>query len=212
VIQLRFVASPDRWVGEACSQYSAYVKIHGIRYSSDTDGMSHFVEITTAGKEQALGIRKSLSKMKEVVNLDIAELTADRLLGVVTSKECMICSAIVDVDASCFISSAATEDDCTVGYKLLLGSEDVPVVINRLSKTGAEYKLAEISDISSFRGLTPKQEKTLRIALQQGFYDFPRRISNDELAEKLGIKPSTLSEILRRAERKVVGRYFEESE
>ncbi len=212
MIQLRFLATPDRWVGEACTQCSAYVKILGIRYAQDKHGMSHFVEINTEGGDQTDEVRRRISGMKEVLSLDVTEVASNRLLGVVISNDCKICSAITDVDASCFISTAATEEDCSVGYRLLLSSEDIPVIMNRLSKTGAEYKIAEISAVSSIRGLTSKQEVILKTAMELGFYDFPRRISQEDLSEKLGIKPSTLSEILRRAEKKVVGRYFEESE
>jgi predicted DNA binding protein len=209
MIQLRFLATPDRWVGEACTMCSAYVKILGIRYSQGDHGMSHFVDITTAGKDQGDELKRRLKAMKEVVNVDVTELEPNHLLGVVTSKNCVVCPAIADVDASCFISSAATEEDCSVGYKVLLSRENVPVIINRLSKTGAEYKVAEISTVSSLPGLTSRQERILKTAMELGFYDFPRKVTNEELAAKLGVKPSTLSEIVRRAERKVVGKYFE---
>jgi len=45
-----------------------------------------------------------------------------------------------------------------------------------------------------------------------GFYDFPRRISLTELAGKIGIKPSTLSEILRAAEKSILGNFLSEDD
>ncbi len=212
MMQLRFLATPDRWVGEACTQCSAYVKILGIRYAEDEHGMSHFVDITTAGKEQGAEVKKRLKAMKDVVKLDVTDLEPGRIMGVVTSRNCMVCPAITDVDASCFISSAATGEDCSMGYRVLLSREDVPMIMDRLSKSRAEYKVVEISAVSSVPGLTSRQERILKMAMDLGFYDFPRKLTNDELATKLGIKPSTLSEIVRRAEKKVVGKYFEESQ
>lgn len=211
-MQLRFLATPDRWVGEACTQCSAYVKILGIRYAEDEQGMSHFVDITTAGKEQGAEVKRRIKAMEDVVKVDVTELEPNRVMGVITSKNCMVCSAIADVDASCFISSAATGEDCSVGYRVLLSREDVPIIMSRLSKTRAEYKVVEISAVSSLPGLTSRQERILKTAMELGFYDFPRKVTNDELAAKLGIKASTLSEIVRRAEKKVVGKYFEESQ
>ena len=41
-------------------------------------------------------------------------------------------------------------------------------------------------------------------ALSQGYFDFPRKVGLTELSKRLGIKASTLSEILRSAERKVM--------
>lgn len=57
--------------------------------------------------------------------------------------------------------------------------------------------------------LTPTQRRVLYIASFNGFYEFPRKVTLTELASLIGIKPSTLSEILRGAERKVMRRYAE---
>jgi len=52
--------------------------------------------------------------------------------------------------------------------------------------------------------LTERQEQVLGTALVQGYFEFPRRISLTGLSELVGVRPSTLSEILRGAERRVL--------
>lgn len=52
--------------------------------------------------------------------------------------------------------------------------------------------------------LTEKQELAIIYAYLMGYYSFPRRISLKGLAGKLGLSVSTLAELLRRAEAKVV--------
>jgi predicted DNA binding protein len=52
--------------------------------------------------------------------------------------------------------------------------------------------------------LTERQEQVLETALAQGYFEFPRRISLTGLSELVGVRPSTLSEILRGAERRVL--------
>lgn len=44
----------------------------------------------------------------------------------------------------------------------------------------------------------------VRTATDRGYYDSPRGCSTADLAEAVGIAPSTASDILRRAERRVV--------
>jgi predicted DNA binding protein len=56
--------------------------------------------------------------------------------------------------------------------------------------------------------LTDRQEEVIRLAFEIGYFDFPRKIDSSELAEKLGIAGSTLSEILRAAERRVFSEYL----
>ncbi len=52
--------------------------------------------------------------------------------------------------------------------------------------------------------LTPRQEEVLIKAFLKGYYSFPRRACLAEIAESLGISISTLSELIRKAESKVV--------
>lgn len=57
--------------------------------------------------------------------------------------------------------------------------------------------------------LTEKQERIFWLALKGGFFDYPRKIGLRELAEKLGVQSSTLSEIMRRGTRRLLEHYFE---
>jgi predicted DNA binding protein len=57
--------------------------------------------------------------------------------------------------------------------------------------------------------LTDNQEKIVKMAYQRGYYDFPKRIGVKELAKIFGISPATLSEILRRGQKKIIESYFE---
>ena len=59
-------------------------------------------------------------------------------------------------------------------------------------------------------GLTDHQEKTLWIALKLGFFEFPRKIHMKELADKLGVSLSTLSETLRRGLKNMLVHRLEE--
>ncbi|WP_254862650.1 helix-turn-helix domain-containing protein [Halovivax gelatinilyticus] len=48
-------------------------------------------------------------------------------------------------------------------------------------------------------GLTDKQQELLTVAYEEGYFDVPRGISQDELAAKLGVSKSAISQRLRRA-------------
>jgi hypothetical protein len=63
---------------------------------------------------------------------------------------------------------------------------------------------ADFSPISPLNHLTEKQREALIDAYKLGYYEIPRKINSDQLAEKLGIANSTLVEHLRKAERCLV--------
>jgi DNA-binding CsgD family transcriptional regulator len=91
-----------------------------------------------------------------------------------------------------------------------LGSaKQLKAFLGRIEKLGVKYKIASASDAKFPRGspitrLTEKQRQVLVTAYRLGYYDDPRRISTQELADRLKIGSSTLVEHRRRAERLVL--------
>jgi predicted DNA binding protein len=73
-----------------------------------------------------------------------------------------------------------------------------------------DVKIMKVVKVKSQDILTARQEQILKIAFEAGFFDFPRKIKVSELADKLNISVSNLSEILRRAEKNIIGKYFRE--
>lgn len=53
-------------------------------------------------------------------------------------------------------------------------------------------------------GLTRRQREVLRLAVEEGYYDVPRRTNSEELAEELDCAPSTVSEHLRKIEAEIL--------
>jgi predicted DNA binding protein len=51
--------------------------------------------------------------------------------------------------------------------------------------------------------LTDRQQSALKAAYYAGFFEWPREATGEEIAESLGIAPPTLSQHLRKAEKKV---------
>jgi hypothetical protein len=58
-------------------------------------------------------------------------------------------------------------------------------------------------------GLPPRQREALRVAYDAGYYEVPRETSRDEVAERLGCAPSTASEHLRKAERRLASTFLD---
>ena len=52
--------------------------------------------------------------------------------------------------------------------------------------------------------LTVNQKKILNFAAKFGYYDYPRRITSEELAEKIGISKDIILENLRKAEKRII--------
>lgn len=210
MMELRFVSEAESWETSVCKQFSAYVKILGVKSVGEGKRVAHFVDITTRDEAGAAAVGAWLSSSKGIASVELTELAKGHLMGVVIAKSCRVCGTLVASNLASFMSSASTESECAVGYRLFLNKDGVPKLLNLLSSGGVRYKILGISQMTEDSGLTARQFKVLKAATEFGLYDYPRRISQDELAVKLGIGKSTLNEILRRAEKKVLAGFVGE--
>lgn len=55
--------------------------------------------------------------------------------------------------------------------------------------------------------LTPRQDETIRPAIERGCFDFPKKVGIRELSRTLRASQSTVSEVLRRAEKRIISDY-----
>lgn len=210
MIQLQFSVTPESWIDSLCRDDSATVRLLSMKSSESGRGITHFVEITS-DRVNAEELKKQLKNRSDVISSDIAAVGSNRLVGAITSNDCIICSLIIQSQTGYFIGPATTEKDCQFTYKLFMNGEGIPNFLQSLHNEGIIYRIEEIAKMSGSRSLTPKQERVLKSALELGYYDYPKRISTEDLSKANGLAPSTISEILRRAEKRIISGYFERS-
>lgn len=70
--------------------------------------------------------------------------------------------------------------------------------------TSIAYEAAGYRGYQALPRLSEKERLVIIAAIGSGYYEYPRRISATELADKLGYSKSTLIEYLRKAENKVI--------
>lgn len=85
-----------------------------------------------------------------------------------------------------------TQDrDTFAAFQNTFEEQGIPISLDRL------YSLDELID-GDHRNLSPKQRDTLLTAHQEGYFDQPREITQDELAERFDVSRRAVSERLRR--------------
>jgi len=104
--------------------------------------------------------------------------------------------------------------DGKVRVTLLGDNDQMKEALEFLEKAG-NFKVISLMDAkflpsSPVSRLTEKQREAIILAFNLGYFDTPRKISSEQLANKLGLANSTLAVHLRRAERRLLAEMLNE--
>ena len=127
----------------------------------------------------------------------------------VQSEGCDVCNTILSHGS--FLISGRIIQGSTFVYSFIAPSFSAyRSIASALESSGLKVNVLRLGKFKPKREvLTEKQEKILWLALKVGFFDYPRKVDTLELSRRLGISPSTFSEIARRGVRRLLERHFE---
>ncbi len=81
---------------------------------------------------------------------------------------------------------------------------NLEMISRRAISSGAVKETMLVSTAALFGGLTRKQAQALVFALENGYYQVPKKVTTEEIASKLRLPRTTYEEHLRKAEGKVL--------
>jgi hypothetical protein len=166
-------------------------------------GMSLLLEL----KGPPHGVRETISAIRRqpgVKQVVEGETRGDTSAMLVVLDRPPVCHASTDSAIICLNCPISSPDLPAQWRFIARSSGDLRRVISGLEKGGSKTRILEVSPLDQKAALTGRQKEIISIAVAKGYFEFPRRISLTELSQFLGIKPSTLSEILRSAERRIL--------
>jgi predicted DNA binding protein len=177
-----------------------HIKVADIR-SSSPKSVKHLIELDPAEVRQIKNPPAELKAIAQSKGVGKSSIWLE-------SEGCGVCHTILSSDA--FLVSGKSLEDCTIMYSFMVPSfEAFQKIVSALEAAGLKVKVLKMGKFEPKKGvLTEKQESIFWLALKGGFFDYPRKIDTVELAAKLGISPSTLSEITRRGMRRLLESYF----
>jgi predicted DNA binding protein len=177
-----------------------HIKVADIR-SSSPKSVKHLIELDPAEVRQIKNPPVELKAIAQGKGVGKSSVWLE-------SEGCGVCLTILSSDA--FLVSGKSIEDCTIMYSFMVPSfEAFQKIVSAMEAAGLKVKVLKMGKFEPQKGvLTEKQESIFWLALKGGFFDYPRKIDTIGLAAKLGISPSTLSEITRRGMRRLLESYF----
>ena len=196
---------PQNWMSEIPQKHPVTIRvIDRVPYSEK--GVKDLVEI--AGPEEVMAeVLEDIKKNPLVAKVETTITERGKVIGAVTTARCEICRILTD--SGVFLISAESKGSGKVEWTLVVSDKNVlKNIFDHLKSKGVEGELVKLTKIDDKESLTERQDKITHVAFERGYFDYPKRISLRELARMFDVSPSTLSEILRKGQRKIVLDYF----
>ncbi len=201
------IETPMDWKREVIQKYHAKINVLDcLRH--DEHGNKDLVQIKVAPEHMEMLVA-DVKKNPAVADVDLSAVDDGVIKGAVSTVDCVACCTMVG-ESAFLIDDRLDDDGKTVWTLLSTDKESVRELIRMLENHRYNVELRKLTSIDNQELMTSRQEDILRIAFERGYFDYPKRISLRDLASMFGISISTLSEMLRKGQRKIMEEYFGE--
>ena len=199
------ITPPHSWIKRVTVDFPAIIRVLDCRSLSDGKGVQELFEITSA-PELSKKIVSHLRKDDYVYDVDIVKSERGRIVGSLKTHKCTACRTFAG--ANCFLVSASSKPDGKLEWTLLGSDTMVKSLMHELEEENVIGEVVQVSKLEDEKELTTRQENLLQIALEKGYFEFPKKITLRQLAKILDVSPATLTEILRRGQKLVLQQHF----
>lgn len=202
MIEAELSVTAPGWMQDLSAKYASRINLRGCIPA--TKGRVRDLVEFTAPREKLGGLEEALRGNPELLELDVAPAGGNRLLATL-STNCPICDSLTG--SECFLISSRLVGEKINLVLLVNGHKPLEKLARRLRSRGLGVEVEHMVELRG-RGLTSRQEEIVKIAMEKGYFDYPKRTSIRELAALFGISIATLSEILRAGQKKILTAYF----
>jgi predicted DNA binding protein len=196
---------PKMWITEMPKRHAVTIKIVGRRPSGRL-GVRDLVEIS-GDQEDLEQVLDEFRNEPWVKSFDLDFVKSGKLVGEVVTHKCLACSSLAE--SNCHLISADARSNESVRWRLMTSDRDeVKKLISKLRRLNCEVELVKLSRIDEQEVLTSRQEEIIMMAFERGFFETPRKTKLKDLAKITGVSQATLSEILRKGQKRIVVEYL----
>ncbi|MEM0074726.1 MAG: helix-turn-helix domain-containing protein [Conexivisphaerales archaeon] len=191
------------WVDSITSEDA---RLSIVEVKANRKSVSDLIEVSSE-KINPEELVRHLREAKDVRVNEFERVNRNTMIGTISSQSCPVCSVFSGLD--CFLISAWSNGEKKMQWRLFArNGEQLKKLYRRLDSNGVKYTILSVTRKFRMKEITSRQEEILRIALDLGYFESPRRINLRSLSGRLGIAPGTLSEIIRRAQKNILTNYF----
>lgn len=137
----------------------------------------------------------------------VIKVKKDLYLATAMNNNCRLAKILSE--SGCFLTSAVPQNDNEIEWTVFAPNKTyIKNLIARMKSEGYGVKMIIFELMEADMLLTPRQEEVIKYAFEHGYYESPKLINIDDLCKQFDCSKSTMSIIIRYAERKLIGSYL----
>ena len=148
-------------------------------------------------------VDKTIEALRKMTGVEHAHILASGVPGtrvIVTLAKPGVCRASAG-DALLCLDCPFNSTDVPSKWRFVTKrTTDVGQVVSRLAEEGVQAKIEDISPLDKNARLTDKEKEMIMVAIDEGYFDFPRKITLERLSQVLGVDTAALSKALHSVE------------
>lgn len=195
---------PDLWVTPVSEKYDAELSCE-VGGSSGTGGWGL---VTIGGDDEILEeIVEEIGLHPSVGNVTVRNREGGSISVVVDVVQCKACEVLTR-SKSFMVFPVDIRDGRMTWVIITDTNETLRRIRYDLEELECDVELERVVSLRGSEVMTGRQEEVIRKAFASGYFDYPRKTNSEKLASSLGVSVSTLSEVLRAAQRRILGEHL----
>jgi len=200
----------DNWASYIRKKYQANIRILDCKPTEDGKAIRQLVDLGPP-RGNTDEIVRDIRGDPQIIDAYFTSTKKGKMIGTVVTRQAQVCAVVIGSGYFCrnCLFTLRPDKDGKVRWSIAL-APNTPLngVLAELEREKIDANLVKIAQMPESRSLTARQEEIIRLAFERGYFDYPRKVGVRLLAKEIGISPSSLSELLRRAERKILYEYL----
>ena len=137
----------------------------------------------------------------------ITKVSNTQYLATVLNNNCRMAGIIAE--SGVFLTSATPINDVQTEWTIVSPNNTmISRLVDRLRSFGYGVVKSQSTNIDVESTLTHRQHDILQYAFDHGYYDVPKKVNVEDMSKVFNCSKSTLSVILRSAEKKIITQYL----
>ncbi len=195
---------PELWVTPVSEKYDAELSCE----IGGPSGKGGWGLATIKGDDEILEeIVAEIKLHPSVGNVTVRNREKNSLSVVVEVVQCKACEVLMK-SKSFMVFPVDIRNGRMTWVIITDTQETLRSIRDNLEALSCDVDLVRVTSLRGSEVMTERQEEVIRKAFAFGYFDYPKRANSQQLASSLGISVSTFSEILRAAQRRILGEHL----